>query len=182
MARQAKATKWYVDADGNKKRSAFSDYDHLLFEFANGETREYKPEDFPQEIRVCAEAHGYMAKFGDAYSGAKSVQEALDKHDDCVAQVLEGDWVTAAEEGGAPRKTQLVEAYIAAKAKRGVEITEADAIETVKGWDSDKRKEIAEIPEIALELAEIRLRQARERAEKAAEKVAGSEGAGLDDI
>ncbi len=181
MAREAKCTKHYVDPDGTDHRSVCDIVDRLEFRFADGTVQAVKLSDFPEAIIAKAAWHGLSQKFGDSYSGKKTVADCIEAFSEMVDQVKEGDWITVSE-GGGPRISQLATAYFRAMSAAGHELTEADAVEKVKGWDTDKRKAAQEVPEIALALQEIRAEQAAERLAKAKAAAAESEGSGLTDL
>lgn len=173
--RTAVSKKVYLDAEGKDAgRSVPENVSGLEFRFTNGETRKVVAEEFPENIQIAAMWHGFAQKLGDSYASSESVDAAVGSFEEMYNQLLEGDWITAAE-GGAPRVTQLALAYANAVRSSGAEITDEDAVAKVKTWDADKRKAAAEVPEVATALAELRLAAAKAKlaAAKAALKEKG---------
>ena len=172
MAKESVAKKVYVGSDGGERRSAGDNVDRLEFRFTDGTVRAVRPADYPESVRAAARWHGFAQKLGDSYNQSKGdVAKAIESFDEMSAQLMEGDWVTAAE-GGGPRITQLATAIYRANLKAPKEEQsnipdEAAALAIVARWDSDKRKAASEYPAIALELAELRLEAAKERVKTA---------------
>ena len=182
MARQAKCSKVYVLPNGDESRHARPGA-HIEFRWADGHVDVVRPSDFPEDIQACAVLHGLAQKLGDSYASTSSIQDAQSAFTEAYEQLGEGDWVTV-REGGGPRVTQLAEAYRRAKAARGETVSLEDAARTVASWDSDKRKAVSDIPEIAYQLAQIRLEAAQKKAEeaKAAAAAGNGEGLSLEDV
>lgn len=172
--------KVYVDVEGKEHRSVPESVDRLEFRFANGETHTVKLDMFPEAVINAAMWHGFSQKLGDSYGGRGkdvTLEDKVVAFTDMLGQLQEGDWITAAE-GGAPRTSQLAQAYMRAMAEEGQEIAEADAIAKVAEWSDDKKKSAKSVPAIAKHLAAIAAEAAAARAAKAAQaaEAAGAEG------
>lgn len=169
--------KVYIAKDGTETRHATADSQSLEFRFNGAETISVATKDFSKEMQVCALWHGFAQKLGDAYSGAKGdVKVAVEQFQEALESLKEGQWVTAREGGGA-RPSQIAEAYRRAMAIAGTELTIDQAVEKVKSWDDEKRKAAEAMPQIANQLAQIRLENAQKKAAAAADaaKDAGSD-------
>lgn len=151
----------------------------VRFTFGNGETREVMVADFPPEIVAALTDYGIGQKCGDAYSGDKTPEDALNSLDTVVAQLVAGNWRAASESGG-PKAGKTVQA-LHRIGERNEETLPQSALRKVLGinksadWtiptvrdafaklDDDRRKAVMAAGEVKAELAQMQ----REAAESA---------------
>lgn len=171
MAKATIATKVFVGADGEEKRSAFPDAVLARWKFTNGELRDIHAEDVPEDISICAKWHGLGQKFTDEYATIKSVTDAIEKFDDLYSRViLDGKWVSERGEGG-PRTTDIATAVFNVKQRDGT-LAPDETIETIAARyraDDVARDRAQAYPPVKAEIAKIRADRA---AAKAAELAA----------
>jgi hypothetical protein len=148
--------------------SVTTDFDANLItiEFGDGTKREFRPSDYPQEIRDRLELHGLKQKLVDSYSGAKKAVEdgdsesevsyAQESVEDVHGNLADGSWTSRRESGGA-RTTQLARAVAEV-----LGIPVAEAAEKLAGMEDDAKKALAKHPKVQIAL--IHIRQAAEQA------------------
>ena len=177
-----KASKFYLDKDGKESRHASADAIALMIRFANGHEISVAPSELKSDIVVCAALHGVSQKIGDSYAGSKTVDEAIEKAEALVENLLEGTWINRAE--GAVRTTVLAEALHRAKGDKYPSI-ELAAV-AIKEWDAEKRKAVLDakkgVPQLIAAYAEIQAERAANRATKLAVDASDADTEGFDEL
>jgi len=128
----------------------------LKFVWADETVTEIDLDSFADHIDETARKHGYSQKFGDSYSGAKSVAEAKAKLNEVLSAVEAGDW----NRKGGSTGGVWVEALAAAAGK-----TIEEALAKWAACDEDERKAIKAHPEVAQAKASIDFQRAKAKAE-----------------
>lgn len=137
MAENAIARKWYINANGERAKSASPDAVALVWEFANAESRTVKLSDFNQTVLQCAAWHGLSQKLGDKYAG-KTAEEAVELFDEQL-EAMAGDagrWLKERESAG-PRVGVIAEALHRVRPEKYATLAAAQA--EVSGWSDEVR-------------------------------------------
>lgn len=126
----------------------------VTFTFAHGPVYTVRPGQFTAEIQGDLTLHGLSQKLGDAYADSKGNPRVAEEYFlEVLEQLGNGEWAARRGEG-APRVSDLAQAYARVK---GVELDAA--IAKVKSWDNAMKAKVRKIPEIAQAL--IALQQER---------------------
>lgn len=177
-----KASKFYLDKDGNESRHASADAVALMIRFTNGHEISIAPSELKSDIVICAALHGVSQKIGDSYAGSKTVDEAIEKAEALIENLMEGTWINRAE--GAVRTTVLAEALHRAKPEKYASVEAAAS--TIKDWDSEKRKAVLDankgVPQLIAAYADIQAERAMSRAEKLGKEADKADTEGFDEL
>lgn len=174
------SSKWYIDPEGEKHRSAVANWVEHRIEFSDGHKLSIFRKDLSEDMLACAAAHGISQKRGDAYADSKG--DVAVAHEDCLAmdeQILAGNWITTSKSTG-PRIGLLVEAVVAAMTKAGKEFDEAGIAERMK--DKEHAKRARANPQVDVEYKRLESERQAARLKAAQEKAKGADSAGLDDL
>lgn len=122
----------------------------VTFKFAHGPEYTVKPDQFSAEIVTDLTLHGLSQKLGDAYADSKGNPRVAEEYFlEVLEQLGNGEW--AAKRGeGAPRVSDLAQAYARVKS-----VDMEAAIAKVKSWDNAMKAKVRKIPEIAQALITI---------------------------
>lgn len=164
------------EAHPEGSRSASPETTALEFVFSNGEVRKWTMDSFSESIINAFAWHGMAAKGGDFFAGAKGVVGAALESFDAGAEVLLGEagqWFVEKEPAG-PRISDLVEAMAGIKSYTTDEQLAALATK-LRAYSPDQRTALAERPDVAAAVAQIRANRAAKRAEELAEVAAKGE-------
>lgn len=131
--------------------------------------------DYPEAVRTCAMAFGFMTSLGNTVGKANSDFEDALARDEVF---MNGEWAEAGEAG--PRISILVQAIIRAAEKKGRTLEEEAVATKVKALDDAARKSMKDDPAIAEAFAEIQLERAKEAAKAAKAKAKDSTSSVLD--
>ena len=129
----------------------------------------FKCTDFPDEIRLRAEEHGYLQKFGDVYAGEPDVDKAFELLEAMHGRMTAGDWKAArmAGEGGGGGYTLLAEAVARLKG-----VTPAEARKALDGKTDDEVAAIKTNARVKQIVGEIQGERLAARNAKLAEEAA----------
>lgn len=154
------------------KKSIREDGTGVDFVFSNGETRSVVIADLPAAIVTNLVLHGVSQKVGDSYAGQETVDNCIEKADELIKRLNEGDWKTVRAAGGSKRSSMVLEAFARASGR-----TTDECREIFDEMDDDQQEALKSHEAITPHIAAIRAERALEKAKKLAEK---NQGATLD--
>lgn len=190
MAEDAKKAAYlkvtYINEGEDDTSTAQASSTGLQFVWANGEVQRFMFDEFSEEVRKQAMAHGFNQKIRDSAAMKKGtpVTDRISEVQATVETLQEGDWnkVRKGVSSGTP-KTDLFAALVTVnEEEKGRELSEeerkalADKFSTL---DADTRKAYAAHPRIAAVLKKMRAERAAKAAKDAAKDAKGS---GIEDL
>ena len=126
----------------------------VTFHFADGTTESRRVSDYPAHVQAWCAAFGLSQTLGDAYSGAKTVAEAIGlfaKRDD----TLKSGNLTARRGPAGPNWQHVALAYCTVK---GIDPSRVDAVrERILAMPDDTRAAVVKHPAIAAEVTRLEL-------------------------
>lgn len=175
MAKQSKATKSYVSANGESVRTVSADAQTILFAFTNGDKVIVEPDSLPDNIKRCAMFHGLGQKIGDSYAGIESVADAAEEAESLLERLISGEWMGERESSG-PRVAHIIEAMVMVRQVAGKPFSEAEVADRTAKLKTDAtyRKSVLANKQVAAEIAKAAAARAAERAAQAAAAATGA--------
>lgn len=145
----------------------------FTLEAAEGQTPEVINFDLskvsPEMVTMLA-LHGASQKIGDSYAGAKDsgtdpIAYAREAINDTINQLYAGDWSVTRTGSGAPRVTQLVQAFSIVTGK-----TLEESQEFISALNDEEKAALQKKAKIAATVAQLKAEQAVKRAQELAKK------------
>ena len=136
----------------------------VTFEFANEHKIVARLDALPEDMVRRLAIHGLSQKLGDSYASASGVADAIEKCQDTLDMLVEGQWSAGRDSTGGV----LVEALHRAT---GQDLDECRRL--VAGFTDDKKKELKKHAGIAAAIAAIQSEKAAAKAKLAESKTGG---------
>jgi hypothetical protein len=143
----------------------------------SGHIVEYALRDFSDEVIKAAALFGIVTSVTNAFGAIKDPDEMAEAMDNRLEALINGEWTSERETG--PRTSDILEAYIAFRAKHGKDTTQANQdkfLANLKDGSTTLKDLLASEAGLAAEYAAIKAKRIIERADKAAAK-AGTQDA-----
>ncbi len=138
------------------KKEISVEWNTVAFTFDGREAEKISIDDLPKATVRRLALHGLSQKLGDSYASNTGVDDAIRKFNDVLNMLKGGHW-SAARSGGGGVLAQVV----AELTGKGLD----EVTEMIRGLDAKGRRALGAQPQVAVEVARVKV----ERAMKAAE-------------
>lgn len=174
--RAAVSKRSFLNAEGEYTPRVSTDSLGFKIELVEtGHTVEHKLADFSTEVLNAAALFGLVTSVTNTFGGLKDPNEMAEAMGDRLAALLEGEWSSERETG--PRTSDILDAYIAFRAKHGKDTSEDNKekfLNSLKSKATTVKDLLASETGLAAEYYAIKARRVAERADKKAKEAAGS--------